>query len=45
MAWGIAGLAPSTVFSNNYDLLGFLGQISIAESQPLDEFLLVLPRE
>jgi hypothetical protein len=38
-------MAPSTVFSNNYDLLGFLGQISIAESQPLDEFLLVLPRE
>jgi hypothetical protein len=45
MAWGIAGLAPSTVFSNNYDLLGFPGLISIAESEPLDEFILVLPRE
>jgi hypothetical protein len=32
-------------FSNNYDLLGFLGQISIAESEPLDEFILVLPHE
>jgi hypothetical protein len=45
MAWGIVGLAPSTVFSNNYDFLGFLGLISITESEPLDEFILVLPRE